>query len=491
MTQDVYGDVYGAALGTLFCPAWERLRGRPTFPLLAELRRTERASLDELDALRAASLRRLVRHAQANTAYYRKTLAGIDPDSFRTAADITRLPLLERTIAQATVDERTASCPAVAHRKTTSGSTGQPLEVRYCSESRHWRDATRWRGFGWGGYHMGDKAMHLWGVSAAPPTGWQKMKIDLDRLLRRDVYVNCMVRSQENLGRMVETLRRERPRVMMGYGQALADLARYINAGGLRDWNTIPVIYGAERLWPGDRDDLTKAFGPAVFETYGCREFMLMGSECEAHEGLHEQAENVIVEILVPEADGTMRPARPGEQGAVAVTDLHNLACPFIRYLIGDYATAREPSQCSCGRTLPRFGPIEGRVTDTMRDGEGNPVEGILFNILFLNLHNHARQFQVVQHPDRSLTVRIVPCVAGKLPRDAEGLIRRFVQEHMRGVNLRIQLVNELPLTKAGKLRRVVVEQPTPIELRKAGVGEGRRTFGQPTLSGAGGSVHG
>ena len=135
---------------------------------------------------------------------------------------------------------------------------------------------------------------------------------------------------------------------------------------------------------------------------------------------------------------------------------------------------------------MPRFGPIEGRVTDTMRDGEGNPVEGILFNILFLNLHNHARQFQVVQHPDRSLTVRIVPYVAGKLPRDAEGLIRRFVQEHMRGVNLRIQLVNELPLTKAGKLRRVVVEQPTPIELRKAGVGEGRRTFGQPTLSGSG-----
>jgi phenylacetate-CoA ligase len=462
-------DVYGAALGNLLCPAWERLRGRPTFSLLAQLRQTERASLDELDAMRAASLRRLVEHAKTKTTYYRRALQGIDAASLRTAADVARLPVLERQVAQTTVDERTAASPAVAHKKTTSGSTGQPLEVRYCAESRHWRDATRWRGFGWGGYEMGDKAMHLWGISAAPPAGWQKVKIDLDRRLRRDVYANCMVRSPDNLRGMVETLRRERPQVMMGYGQALADLARYINAEGLRDWNTIPVIYGAERLWPGDRADLEQAFGPAVFETYGCREFMLMGSECEAHDGLHEQAENVIVEILVREPDGTMRPARPGEQGSVAVTDLHNLACPFIRYLIGDYATAREPSQCSCGRTLPRFGSIEGRVTETMRDGAGNPVEGILFNILFLDLHTHARQFQVIQHPDRSLTVRILPSVPGTLPREAEMLIRRFVHDHMRGVSLRIQLVNEMPLTKAGKLRRVIVEQPEPIELRKAG----------------------
>lgn len=454
-------DLYGAALSHVLYPAWERLRGRPTFGLLSQLQRSERASPDELDALRTAFLRRLVEHAQTHTRYYAKALEGISASSLRTASDVARLPLLERAAAQASVEDRTATSPPAVHKKTTSGSTGQPLEVRFCAESRHWRDATRWRGFGWGGYRMGDKAMHLWGVSALPPTGLKKAKLELDRRLRRDVYVSCMVRSPEVLRSMVDTIKRERPHVMMGYAQALADLARFINAEGLRDWGTIPVIYGAERLWPRDREDLAKAFGPAVFETYGCREFMLMGCECEAHDGLHEQAENLIVEILVTEPDGRVRAARPGEQGAVAVTDLHNLACPFIRYLTGDSATAREPAPCSCGRTLPRFGPIEGRVTDTMRDGAGNPVEGILFNILFLNLHEHARQFQVVQHADKNLTVRIVPTVPGTLSPDAERLIRRFVDEHIRGVSLKIELVAEIPLTKAGKLRRVLVEQPS------------------------------
>jgi phenylacetate-CoA ligase len=252
-------------------------------------------------------------------------------------------------------------------------------------------------------------------------------------------------------------VRRERPDALAGYAQALADLARFVNREGLRDWDTIPVIYGAERLWPHDRAELERAFGPAVFETYGCREFMLMGAECEVHDGLHESAENLIVEIVVRERDGATRPARPGEKGEVAITDLHNLASPFIRYLTGDSAIAREPTPCACGRTLPRFGPVEGRITETLRDADGNPVEGIMFNILFLTLARHTRQFQVVQHADRRLTLRIVPAQDG-LPADAESLIREFVGKHVHGVSLKIELVGEIPLTAAGKLRRVVVE---------------------------------
>jgi len=453
-------DPYGLALGKVLLPAWERVRGRPTFELLASLRRTERASADELAALRSGLLRRLVRHAFHHTHHYRDVLeaAGIGPDDVRSVDDLARVPVLERATAQATVDERTAPWPPVAVTKTTSGSTGQPLVVRFSAESRHWRDATRWRGFGWGGYHMGHKALHLWGVPAIEPTGFARVKLAVDRKLRRDVYANCMVRSKENLRAMVDTIQRERPQAIAGYAQAIADLARFVNAEGLRTWDTIPVIYGAERLWPHDRSDVAQAFGPAVFETYGCREFMLMGAECEAHDGLHESVENLIVEILVREDSGRLRPARPGEQGEVAVTDLHNLACPFIRYLTGDLAVARPPAPCPCGRTLPRFGPVEGRVTDTMRDADGNPVEGILFNILFLNMAKHTRQFQVVQRSDRRLVLRVVPTVPGYLPPDAEALIREFVAKHLRGIPLDIEVVREITLTRAGKLQRVIVE---------------------------------
>ena len=453
-------DPYGKALGRVLYPAWERLRGRPTFELIELLHRTERASLDELVAIRTGFLRRVVRHAYQNTAHYHRAFdaAGVHPDDITTVEHLVRLPALERSVAQSSVDERTARWPEVAVSKMTSGSTGQPLEVRFSAESRHWRDATRWRGFGWGGYRMGDKAMHLWGVPAIAPTRFQRAKTALDHKLRRDIYVNCMVRSPEHLLGMVHTIIRERPQVIMGYAQAIADLARFVNAAGLRTWGTIPVIYGAERLWPNDRADVEQAFGPAVFETYGCREFMLMGAECEEHDGLHESVENLIVEILVREPDGRLRPARPGEKGEVAVTDLHNLACPFIRYLTGDLAVARTPSVCGCGRTLPKFGPVDGRVTDTMHDAHGNPVEGILFNILFLAIADYTRQFQVVQRATGHLLLKLVP-KGPTLPSHAERVIREFVGQHVHGVPLDIQIVPNIPLTAAGKLRRVVVER--------------------------------
>jgi phenylacetate-CoA ligase len=451
--------LYRTALENVLYPAWEHLRGRPTYQLLDQLHRTERASADELAQLRTGLLRRLVRHAYEHTSHYRRVLddAGLYPGNIRTVDDIVKLPVLDRTTAKRSVDLRTASWPRVAVVKTTSGSTGEPLEVRFSAESRSWRDATRWRGFGWGGYRMGMKAIHLWGLPAEPPPVWQRAKIALDRRLRRDIYVSCMVRSDEALRSMVDTIRRERPDAMLGYAQALTDLARFINRRGLRDWDTIPVLYGAERLWPHDRAELEQAFGPAVFETYGCREFMLIGSECEAHDGLHESAENLIVEVLVEE-NGRWRAARPGEVGQVAVTDLHNLACPFIRYLTGDRATARAPSRCACGRTLPKLGPIEGRVTDTLRDGDGNPVEGILFNILFLNLASYTRQFQAVQEANGRVVLKIVPQVPGGLPPNSVALIREFVGTHLRGVPLDIEVVADIPLTRAGKLQRVRVE---------------------------------
>ncbi len=453
-------DPYGVVLGKVLYPAWERLRGRPTFSLLAQLRQSERMPADEREVARSGRLRRLMRHAYQHTTHYRRIMDGLGlcAEDFSSIADLHELPLLDRATFQQNPEDRIAPWPPVVYSKTTSGSTGQPVVIRYSEESRSWRDATRWRGFGWGGYEMGDKAMHIWGTPVPPPAGLKAARIALDHKLRRDIYASCNVRTPEGLRGMVDIVRREKPTAILAFAQALGDLARFVNQNDLRDWPDIPTIYGAERLWPHDRAEVVKAFGPPVFETYGCREFTLMGAECEAHDGLHESMENLVVEIVVREPDGTTRAAAPGEQGEVAVTDLHNLAYPFIRYLTGDLAVERAQAACSCGRTLRRFGPVTGRVTETLTDGAGNRVDGLIFNILFLTIAADALQFQVVQHLDRSLTLRLVPLASGLSPA-AEKTIRTFVTEQVRGVQLTIELVPEISLSKSGKLARVVVEK--------------------------------
>jgi phenylacetate-CoA ligase len=116
-----------------------------------------------------------------------------------------------------------------------------------------------------------------------------------------------------------------------------------------------------------------KYFSCDVFDKYGCREFSGMANECNKHEGLHINAENVIVEIL---KDG--KPVGEDETGEVVVTDLHNLSTPFIRYRVGD--TARYTNRrCSCGRGLPMIQNVEGRVQAIIQGTNGRYLVGTFF----------------------------------------------------------------------------------------------------------------
>lgn len=453
-------DFYRPLLAKALFPAFEAARGRPTVPLLRWLRETERWSGDRLADLQHGLLRRLIRHAHRHTAHYREVMAarGLEPEDIATAADLARLPLLERPVLRATLDARLADAPpGVAVTKTTSGSSGEPVVVRYNAESRHWRDAIRWRGYGWAGYQIGDRALHYWGASPGKPSWWKAQKVAVDRAVKRDLYVDCTPRDPASLDAAVAALRRFRPHAMVAYASGAGALARHVNERGLRTWGDLPVLTGAEALLAIDRAAIEQAFGPA-FDTYGCREVMLIGAECEAHDGLHTAQENLIVELIVREPDGSTRAARPGETGEVVVTDLHNLACPMIRYVNGDLAVARAPAACACGRGLARIGPIDGRVTETLRDGRGNPVGGLVFNILFGVIGEVARNFRVTQRADRSVVFEVVPMTGDRLPAREEAALRAHAAKYLPGVAFEIAVVRELPLSASGKRRVVVVE---------------------------------
>jgi phenylacetate-coenzyme A ligase PaaK-like adenylate-forming protein len=454
-------DLYGRVFQNALYPGWERgLRRRPTLSHLKELERSEWWSLDELGALQTTGLRKLLEHAYNHSPYYRRSFEerALRPDDIRDIDHLRKLPLLTREAAANSFEERMSSAaPLPRIRKMTSGTTGRPLAFAYDVGSEYWRQATKLRGYGWAGYRPGDRSLHFWGsiaaVQAAPLK--KKVKVALDHLVRREHYIDCADHSEEALASVVRRLRELRPKVLVCYAHAGAALARHIVETKSRDWEDIPVISAAERLFPADRDVMTRAFGPGIFETYGSREVMLIAAECAAHGGLHVSMENLAVEIVVREGDAE-RPALPGELGEVVVTDLHNYGAPFIRYLNGDLAVAMPGARCACGRALSRLQRVEGRETDTLRDGEGRPIGGLFFSVLFSVLADKVRAFQVVQHKDRSIDLKLVP---GKSFEDSVlGMVKRNCEKTIPGVDLRLHLVSDIPVGAAGKARVVVVE---------------------------------
>jgi phenylacetate-CoA ligase len=452
-------DLYGALVRRVLVPVWERgVRRRPTLARLARLQELERAGADELFAFQRRELAALLIHAYQNVPFYRRRFdeAGIRPDDIRGPEDLVRLPVLSRQEARAAQDERVSTAPPPpAVRKTTGGTTGEPLVIRYDLDSEYWRQAVKLRGFGWSGWRVGDVALHYWGEYTKKQSLRQKVKQELDRAVRREHYVDCTPRGDEHKAEVVAVIRKLRPRALFCYAQAGAELARYINRTGARDWDTIPVLCGAERVWPADRAALEQAFGPAVFETYGCREVMLIASECAEHDGLHVQVENLVVELVG--ADG--KPVAPGQVGEVVLTDLHNYGQPFIRYANGDMAVAMPDQPCRCGRAHPRLASVEGRSTETLRDREGNAVGGMVFNLAFSPLAEAVRQFQAVQHRDGSITIKVVPAGA-ELPAAAVAHVEKSCARYLPGVPVRFESVADIPTTRTGKRQVVIVEPP-------------------------------
>jgi phenylacetate-CoA ligase len=454
-------DLYGKILRHALFPAWESLiRGRPTLSLLDHLEQSQWRSPDELEATQVGALRRLLAHAAANVPHYRDAMAaaGFDPSRLRSVEDLARLPVLTRRDAQRSAEtRRSIAQPFTEVHKQTSGTSGQPLSFGYERASEYWRQAVKLRGYAWAGHEVGARTLHYWGVhpGLAPPSLAQRAKVHVDRRLKREFFVNCGQRSDADLDAVVDFIRRERPQIIVCYAQGGADLARHVVERGLRDWPDINVLCAAEKLLDDDRALIARAFGPGVYETYGSREVMLMGMECEAHDGLHLSMENLVVEVVVRDGD-TTRPAAPGEVGEVLVTDLHNFAMPFIRYANGDLAVAGPTQRCACGRGLGRIAGVDGRVSDTLRDAAGGRVAGMIFAVFLAHIGQAVKQFQAVQHTDGSLTFRYV--AGPTFTAEIERYLQRSISTCLKGYPVSLEPLDEIPVSETGKRRVVIVE---------------------------------
>ena len=403
-------DTWGKAINQFLFPLWEkRLKKRPVLNYLNELRTSQFAHSSIIESIQNERLVRLLHHAQKSSPYYREAWNknGIDIEKSFLVSQLKDLPILTRQNAKDSVSERRSEHgPSVYVTKTTGGTTGEPLKIEYDRESEFRRQAMRLRGFGWAGYQVGLPVLHYWGVATTQNHSLgHEMKKKADHLLKREKWIDCTLQSDNDKQSAVETIRSHRPKVIFCYAQAMVELAKYINKNKLRTWDGIRVVCGAEKVDSTDRMILEQAFGNHVFETYGCREFMLIGSECEKHDGLHVSSEHLIVEIV----DDQGMPVAPGTTGNVVITDLFNYANPLIRYQNGDLASFKaDQDPCSCGRHLPRIDSIEGRKTEILKDGLGNSVGGMIFNLIFSPLAEEVSHYQIRQKKDLSITVSVV-----------------------------------------------------------------------------------
>ena len=435
---------YGPLFRRVLYPAYETvIRGRGTMSFAAQYEADSWKSEAEIADLQWRKLERLIAHCWDHVPYYRMrwAQAGLrDPRDVANVDDYARLPLLTKQ----DVRDNFAQLKSAPHGeallyKTTGGSTGEPLTIGYTRESYERRTAVMLRGYGWAGARLGSRALYLWGV--AP----QGIKERMHHALFNRRMLDVFTMSDANMGDYADAIDRHQPEVIVSYVASVVRLAQWLLDNDRRVHMPRAVVCAAEPLFEYQRVLIEEAFGCPAFNTYGCREFMLIASECELRDGLHVNADHLRVEL----GEQVFDSAQAGIPRQVLVTDLHNSGMPLMRYANGDMATARD-RPCACGRGLPMLEKVEGRSMDALRTPQGHYVGEFLEHLMF-DTPGIAR-FQALQARLDRLDISIV----------RQAHFREESLEHIRtamreafgnGLELRFTYAEEIPLTASGKLR--------------------------------------
>lgn len=335
--------------------------------------------------------------------------------------------------------------PAKMYHDHTSGTTGTSLNLWSTPETvKLWYAMFEARGRRWYGVSRHDRWAILGGQLIVPaklrrPPFWV-WNAGLNQL-----YLSSYHLAPDLIRFYIDALLKYRVRYLLGYSSALYSLAQQVLKEKRNDLRLDVVITNAEPLFDYQREVIAAAFNCPVRETYGMAETVAAASEC-SHNKMHQWMDTGIVE-----KDGDVPKDQPAD---LICTGLVNSDMPLIRYRVGDCRTLSDET-CTCGKTLPLFGKIEGRSDDVLYTVDGRRV-GRLDPIFKNDLP--VVEAQIIQQSLRDVVIKFVP--APEFNRKSEKILIDRLCERMGDVNVKMEKVSEIPRTNRGKFRAVICNLP-------------------------------
>jgi phenylacetate-CoA ligase len=408
--------------------------------------KTQWYSKAEMEQFQLAKLQRLVNHCYRNIPFYQEYMSWnkIHPQDIKSLEQISLFPIITKEIIKDNYSEFIpANLKHIKGVKTsqTGGTTGNVLFKRNDSETRSSVWATYKRFNDWMGLDSNDRTMILMGGHVIGNNLKDRVKKQFNNILKNSVSFNLYDTSEKNILEIIKSLERTKFSCIRSYSQFLFSLSKRLKTAGLF-FDIKAVTTTAELLLQDHRRLYKEVFHAEAFDQYGCGEIGGIAYECDHHNGLHIAEERVIVEV--------------NERQELIVTDLDNLAMPFIRYWNADQAIMSNES-CSCGRESRLIKEIMGRTCDYIIGINNEFLHWAYFWHLFFDSQlaerRNLKKFQIVQESKNELLVRIV---ADPFSPDEEKLLTTNIQERLGLINVRYSFEKNIEDSPAGKYRPVV-----------------------------------
>jgi len=319
---------------------------------------------------------RLVRYAQASSAFYRDLYRGIELDE---TLEVANLPIVTKRVLMdhfetVVTDPRLRRSDLEQHLSVargdeaylgryrvvaTAGTSG--LRGIFVYDRDAWRavlaNTIRWQ------YFTGitprvparvricsigaDSPMHV--TNRIPLSG----NVGLFRLQH--------IEAASPIPDQVSALNSFQPQVLLPYASIAAVLAQEQIAGRLSIQPEVVATH-SELLTPEVMWLIEQAWGRKPFNHYGLTEEPHVGTDCTLHTGVHLFEDTSMLEVV----DDEHRPVPDGTSGTrYLLTNLYNKTLPLIRYEVTDLL-CRSIDSCPCGRPFALLSGITGRADDLL-----------------------------------------------------------------------------------------------------------------------------
>jgi phenylacetate-CoA ligase len=435
--------------GRILLGLTQGIRGSRCSRIMQEISLVPHAPRPEILSRQFHRLSTLLQLAEAHVPYYREMFrtTGIRSRDIRSLHDFALLPVLTKNI----VRERLADLVREDIPKdklipgNTGGSTGIPLTFYRDRSVLDAQDAATYRNLLQCGWVPGDMIGSFWGAD----DHFHSMKsweFELRQRLRRQYQFDPFQSGTAEFDRWLKKWKKVNPSIALGYASTIARFAAYIEDTGQRLGPLKGAYTTAEKIYPSQREVISRVFGCPVYSVYGSSEVPNIASECPRGK-MHVNSDFVILETERSNENGH-------EPSPFLVTGLWNQVMPFIRYR-NDDCGALSDQTCDCGKQFPLMDLNIARTSDNFIFPNGQVVHGEFFTHLMYGSKG-IQMFQFHQTAQDSITLWIVPNPGQ--PKGWQQSIRA-VQEKIenldstRRLKVHVQETEAIPVSPVGKHR--------------------------------------
>ncbi len=423
------------------------------YPAYKKLVKNQWRPYAELKRDQEKQLRHMISYCYENVPYYRSLFKGLGllPKNIQTIEDLEKLPILTKDTIKANWEDfkpvNLSSMKYYTH--ATGGSTGTPLQYRLSKQDRFLSGALLYRGWGYGGFELGDKMVFLGGSSIGG--GASSILVTKAHEITRNLKkLSSFDMGEAEMRYYAEVLNRFQPKFIRGYASSIHFYAQWLEENGIEVPKPLAVFTTAEKLFPNMRETIGRVFECEVFDGYGLNDGGVGAYECPEHSGLHIDTERSVMEVV--DSHGCQVDAGQGE---VLATSLYNYAMPFIRYVTGDEVSVTDEA-CECGRGYKLLEDVIGRTVDVLVTPEGKSVHGWFFLYIFWEHCQGIKEYQVVQKSAEEIQIKLV--IDEDFNEGQLKIIQQIIQSKSASWDVQFEFVDEIERTGAGKYKFIVNE---------------------------------